>query len=355
MPEQALWHRAKITPYQRKSLIYPYKSKWDVAPSAARGCRLKLIKPAIWRQYEPPWAYQNPLCPFHSSISGKQVGSLLELSMPHAWQRKSQALSRSGIFEIVPVPSSILATAGHYRHDGYLGPWHQGLAFPITTLVGRRVQSQCHEGFLKLFEFYCCDFISQVIGPKTLLDKWIRQKMPHAARTVQSEEAMRCPGTKVQCFQHHLVYNCPGLCVLSPELPWIRHPLFCCALLLLCTIFICFDEKGLKRQSVTFESISWILAEDGAEHCCVLLVGSLLMICLNGRSQSSVLLWKHCTGLFVGSFLHLKQRMGEVGISGCHFRAEMTFLGDTSGWKAQEALVSTIYGCSSLPLPQVFN
>lgn len=39
--------------------------------------------------------------------------------------------------------------------------------------------------------------------------------MPHAARTVQSEEAMRCPRTKVQGFQHHLAYNCPGHCSVT--------------------------------------------------------------------------------------------------------------------------------------------
>lgn len=115
-------------------------------------------------------------------------------------------------------------------------------------------------------------------------------------------------------------------------------------------------RKGLeKSQSMTSESVSWVLADSGAKHCCILLVGSLLMICLTGRSQSWVLLWKHCTGVFGGSFLHLEQRMGEVRISGCHFRVEMTFLGDTSGCKAQETLASAVYGCSSLLPPQVLN
>lgn len=62
--------------------------------------------------------------------------SVSELAVPHAWQRKSQALSRSGIFEIVPVPPSILQTAGHYRHDGYLGSLAPELSLPSSTLVG---------------------------------------------------------------------------------------------------------------------------------------------------------------------------------------------------------------------------
>lgn len=53
--------------------------------------------------------------------------------MPHAWQRKSQALSRRGIFEVVPVPSSMLVTAGHYRHDVYLGSLAPELSLPIAT------------------------------------------------------------------------------------------------------------------------------------------------------------------------------------------------------------------------------
>lgn len=132
-----------------------------------------------------------------------------------------------------------------------------------------------------------------------------------------------------QRFQHHLAYDSCGHCVLSPELPELRsrmrHPSFYCALLLLHTIFICFEEKDLRSQSMTSESISWVLADNGAKHCCILLVGSLLTICLNGRSQSSVLLWNHCTGFFRGSFLHLERRRGEVRISGCHFRVEITF------------------------------
>lgn len=114
----------------------------------------------------------------------------------------------------------------------------------------------------------------------------------------------------------------------------MRHPPFYCALLLLHTIFMCFEEKDLKSQSVTSESISWVLADNGAKHCCILLVGSLLMIYLNGRSQSLVLLWKHCTGFYGSSFLHLEQRRGEVRISGYNFRVEITFLGNISGWKA---------------------
>lgn len=50
--------------------------------------------------------------------------SHFELAMPLAWQRltrKSEVLSRSGIFGIVPVPSSIPATAVHRRHDGRPG------------------------------------------------------------------------------------------------------------------------------------------------------------------------------------------------------------------------------------------
>lgn len=138
--------------------------------------------------------------------------------------------------------------------------------------------------------------------------------------------------------------------VLSPELPELRsqmrHPSFYCASLLHYTIFKCFEEKDLKSQSTTSESISWILADSGAKHCCILLVGSLLIICLNNRSQSLRLSWKHCTGFFGGSFLHLEQRGSEVRISGCHFRVEITFLGDISGWKAPEALASTVYGAT---------
>lgn len=128
----------------------------------------------------------------------------------------------------------------------------------------------------------------------------------------------------------------------------------------LCCYFILFLyalKKRTWRARLWLQKLSleyWQMM-DGATHCCILLVGSLLMICLNGKSQSSILLWKHCTGFFVGSFLHLKQRRGEVRIYGCRFRVEMTILGDTSGWKAQETLVSTVYGCSCLPPPRVFN
>lgn len=78
--------------------------------------------------------------------------------------------------------------------------------------------------FLKLLEFYyycCCDFISDAIdvpstdGPQTLVDLMVKAKMLHAARTVQSREAMRCLRTKVQHFQHHLLYNCPGHCPVT--------------------------------------------------------------------------------------------------------------------------------------------
>lgn len=48
-----------------------------------------------------------------------------------AWQRKSQALSRSGSFDIVPVPFSMLETAGHYRHDEYLGSLAPELSLPL--------------------------------------------------------------------------------------------------------------------------------------------------------------------------------------------------------------------------------
>lgn len=41
----------------------------------------------------------------------------------------------SGIFEIVPVPSSMLATAGHYRHDGYLGSLAPELSLPHRYLA----------------------------------------------------------------------------------------------------------------------------------------------------------------------------------------------------------------------------
>lgn len=123
----------KLFPIKGKASFYPYKSKWDVAPSAAHGCRLKLIKPGIGWQCEQLWAHQSCLYPFHSSISAKQGRSLLELAVPQAWQRvrrKSQVLSRSRIFEIVPVPSSILAPASHYRHDGCLGSLAPELSLP---------------------------------------------------------------------------------------------------------------------------------------------------------------------------------------------------------------------------------
>lgn len=85
-------------------------------------------------------------------------------------------------------------------------------------------------------------------------------------------------------------------------------------------------RKGLEEHVRDFWKYLLVLADNGAKHCCILLVGSLLMVCLNGRSQSLVLLWKYCTGYFGSSFLHLDQRRGEVWISGCDFRAEITFL-----------------------------
>lgn len=167
----------------------------------------------------------------------------------------------------------------------------------------------------------------QVLVDLKLIDLMDKAEMPHAARAVQSKEAVRCPRTN-NAFSIIWLTTVVDT-VLSPELPELRsrmrHPSFYCALLLLHTIFICFEEKDFRSQSMTSESISWVLADNGAKHCCILLVGSLLMICLNGRSQSSVLLWNHCTGFFGGSFLHLEQRRGEVRISGCHFRVEITF------------------------------
>lgn len=131
LPEQALGHRAKITPCQRKSLISAlqmgcstFSSPWMRVIALPAVSRLKLIKSAIWKQRGHRRARKSCPCPFHSSVSGKPARSRCELAMPLAWQkvtRKSRALSRSRIFGIVPVPSSIPATAGHHRHDGHLG------------------------------------------------------------------------------------------------------------------------------------------------------------------------------------------------------------------------------------------
>lgn len=62
----------------------------------------------------------------------------------------------------------------------------------------------------------------------------------------------------------------------------------------------------------------------------------------------------HRSFLVSHSFIWSKERV-KSGISGCHFRVEITFLGHISGWTAQEALVSTVYGCSSISAPQVLN
>lgn len=136
--------------------------------------------------------------------------------------------------------------------------------------------------------------------PQILVDLMDRAKIPHAARTVQTEEAMRCPRTKVQRFQHHLAYNCPGHSVLSPKLPELRnrmrHPSFYCALLFLHTIFICFEEKDLKSQSMTSESISWVRQTMEQNTVVILVVGSLLMICLSCRSK----VWYFCGSIAQG-------------------------------------------------------
>lgn len=83
------------------------------------------------------------------------------------------------------------------------------------------------------------------------------------------------------------------------------------------TILLCFAVtpysfymlwgKGLEEPVHEF-----LKASLGYWHCRVLPVGSPLMICLNGRSQSLVLLWKHRTGFSGVSFLHLVQGRGEV-------------------------------------------
>lgn len=111
---------------------------WVIALPAVS--RLKLIKSAIWKRRGHRRAHKSCPCPFHSSVSGKQARSHCELAMPLAWQkvtRKSRALSRSGIFGIVPVPSSILATAGHHRHDGHLGSLAPEPSLPCCYLSWR--------------------------------------------------------------------------------------------------------------------------------------------------------------------------------------------------------------------------
>lgn len=219
----------------------------------------------------------------------------------------------------------------------------------LPWLAGESRVCRCHEDFLKLLYYcFCCDFISHAKYWWTSNTDWLMDeaKMAHAARTVQSEEAMRCPRTKVQCFQHHLAYNCPGHCVLSPELlelrSRMRHPLFYCALLLLHTIFICFEEKDLKSQSWLLKvSLGyWQTMEQNTDVFC------WLALCWWSASMAGVKVWYFCGSIARGflvlhSFIWSKEGVKWEHL-GCHFRVEMTFLGDKSGWKAQEALVSTV-------------
>lgn len=83
---------------------------------------------------------------------------------------------------------------------------------------------------------------------------------------------------------------------------WFAVTLYC---------FYMLWRKGLEESVVTFWKYLLGVGRQWRKSC-ILLVGSLLMICLSGRSQSLVLLWKHCTGVFGVSLLRLEQRRREV-------------------------------------------
>lgn len=210
--------------------------------------------------------------------------------------------------------------------------------------------------FLKLLEFYCCcrDFISHVIGvtsaegPQTLrlMDK---AKMPHAARTGQSEGAMRCPRTKVQLFQHHLVYNCPGHCVLSPELrSQMRHSPFYCALLLLHVIFISFEGKDLKSQSVTFWKYLLGIGRQWNKSCFLLSTDDLPQwqeSKFGAFVETQVFLVSH-------SFIWSKEGV-KSGYLGVISELKLPFWVIYQGGEHRK--LSTVCGCSSISPPQVLN
>lgn len=117
-----------------------------IAPSAAHGCRLKLLKPATWSTS----GLIRALCA-HASISGKQVRSLLGLVVPRAWQRESQALIQEWDFW-----NSACATL-HTGNSWLLqARWVSGVpgtrAQPspsLPRLAGEPRVCKCHEGFFE--------------------------------------------------------------------------------------------------------------------------------------------------------------------------------------------------------------
>lgn len=97
----------------------PFSSPW-----------VKVNKPGIGWQCEQLWAELSlPIPQQHFSKAGEEpLGACSATGLTES--QKSQVLSRSRIFEIVLVPSSILAPASHYRHDGCLGSLAPELSLP---------------------------------------------------------------------------------------------------------------------------------------------------------------------------------------------------------------------------------
>lgn len=92
----------------------------------------------------------------HSFISCPPAGAPAQSCLLLAWHkvmRKPQALSRSRIFGIVPVPPSIPATAAHRRHDGHLGALAAEPRLPDCHL-GWEESLQVPRRLLKALDFF---------------------------------------------------------------------------------------------------------------------------------------------------------------------------------------------------------
>lgn len=96
----------------------------------------------------------------HSFISCPPAGAPAQSCLLLAWHkvmRKPQALSRSRIFGIVPVPPSIPATAAHRRHDGHLGALAAEPRLPNCHL-GWEESLQVPRRLLKALDFFFLNY-----------------------------------------------------------------------------------------------------------------------------------------------------------------------------------------------------